>query len=163
LFSKYSQSQIIFSLNLTTSSITIIHHFSTLSRTRSKKSLVLLFIQSIKTKSYFSFKFGIISRAFQFIAFIISETQANLKLLIAVSYDDFENSIVVNLPQTSFNSKAKFIALYQLAVQISNIFLVFWIFIRSLKNLAFTSEMFGILFCIQCSLSSFKKKSISIF
>gem|GEM_PF-1053156 len=107
LSSKYSQNQIIFSLNLITSSIIIIHPSSTLFRTSSKKSLVLLFIPSIKTKSYFSPKEGITSSAFPFIALIIGETQAILKFSKAVSYDNLENSIVVIFPQIFLSSKAK--------------------------------------------------------
>jgi hypothetical protein len=49
--SKYSYNPVIFSLNFITSSIIITQFFSTFSQIRAKKSFVLLFIQSIKTKS----------------------------------------------------------------------------------------------------------------
>jgi hypothetical protein len=105
--SKYSQNQIIFSLNFITSSIIIIQPFSTLSQVSSKKSFVLLFIPSIKTKSYVSCNSGITKSAFQFIAFITSLTQAISKFSKALSYESFENSIVVSFHPSFCNSKAK--------------------------------------------------------
>jgi len=51
-------------LNFITSSIIIIHPVSTLFHTNHKKFFVALIIQSINTKSNFSFNLGIISKAF---------------------------------------------------------------------------------------------------
>jgi hypothetical protein len=120
-----------------------------LSQTSSKKSRLLFFIQSINTKSYFSFKVGIISRAFQSNVFIILSTQHALKLFIAWLRELGENSIVVIFHQVFNNSKAKFIVENQLAVHISNIFFVHFNFILFLIRSAFSKLIFGILFSIQ--------------
>jgi hypothetical protein len=135
----------------------IIHHFFVLFQTNTRKSLLLFFIPSIKTKSYFSFNLGITSRAFHKIGSIKSSTFAFLKFSKASQYDFGEKSIVVIFPCHNFlSSKAKLIVENPLAVHISSIFLTFFIFIKSLKNFAFVKLILGISFFIQCCFNSSK-------
>gem|GEM_PF-6327949 len=122
--------------------------------------MLLFFIQSIKTKSYFSFKVGIISKAFHKKGFIKNETHAFSKLFKASLCEFGENSIVVIVQfHNFFNSNAKLIVEKPLAVPISKIFLVFFILTKSLRNLAFVKLIFGISFLIQYSFNSLKNLS----
>jgi hypothetical protein len=67
----------------------------------SKKSLLLLIIPSMKTKSKLSSSsLGISSNAFQRIEVIIESSPAFLKFICASSNDFGEKSIVVICPQT---------------------------------------------------------------
>jgi len=152
------------SLNFITSSIIIRAHFLAFGKHNSRNSQLLFFIQSIKIKSKkSSFSLGISSRAFHKIAVIRLSTLIILKFSKASLYDFGEKSIVVKCQLFFFNSIAKFIPLNQFAVPISSIFLVFEIFIKSLKNLTLISLTLGTVFLSQYSLKSFKNNSIFIF
>jgi hypothetical protein len=147
--SKYSHNQTIFSLNLITSSIIIIQFCFNFGRDNSRKSLLLLIIQSIKIKSKLSFSsFGISSNAFHKISEIVFSNQTSLMFSSASWWDLGEKSILNNFHHIFSSSIQKLIQLNQFAVQISSIFLVLLILIKSTKNFAFTSLIFGTVFLI---------------
>jgi hypothetical protein len=74
----------------------IIHHCFVLGQHNSKKSLLLLIIPSINTKSYsLSGSFGISSRAFQSIVVIVFSNFTSAIFMFASSCDFDEKSIVV--------------------------------------------------------------------
>ncbi len=161
-FSRKSSSPIIFALNLITSSIIITHHSGTLFQISHKKSTLRLIIPSMNTKSYWSLRVGIISRAFHKILSIVLFNHDFSKLLWASSYDCGEKSMVVICHQYFASSYAIPIVEKPLAVPISRTFCGRCIWMRSCKKCKFTSLMFGTLFFIQYSRNSFSKELIGI-
>jgi len=93
--SKNSLNHGILFLNLITSSIIITHQTSTLFQTSHKKFLVAFIIQSINTKSNFSFSLGISSIAFQNINFTVFSSLAFFILTSASANEGIESSIEI--------------------------------------------------------------------
>ena len=159
---RNSSSHHIFSLNLMTSSMMIIHHSIVLFHIVRRKSILDFIIPSINTKSNQLSSEGIISKAFPKWSSTLFSNWACLTFSFAISREGLEKSILVTFPPFFSAAIAKWMVENQFAVQISKIFFAEDIQIRSLRKEAFVSEIFGTLFCVQNSLNSFNKVCLSV-